>query len=217
MDFDLSDIRRLYGDRLYIVPAQNISEDQAEASPVPEDSSLPGQEPSTAPVAPPKPEEQSPEVQQSEQVESQAPVIPQEVVPPKPVTSPPFEAGRLTAGKPVQWKLRPTAKMVLVLSEEEFRNRQLTGQLKVWVEQAGIPIQEVGFGVFDGQDSSWDFSQSPLLTVLCFHSMASTVEPYYQVGPTRIWMCPSLAHGQQDANASLSILNQLKQAYQTIS
>jgi len=52
-----------------------------------------------------------------------------------------------SSGAPVIWKMKPEAKLALILHKSEFTNRELTGLLKASLVKAGINPALVGFGV----------------------------------------------------------------------
>ncbi len=64
-------------------------------------------------------------------------------------------------GTPVVWKTRPTARISLIISEAEFRNKLLTTGLKTCVEAAGIAIAHVGFGLMKSAPQVSDFQDMP--------------------------------------------------------
>ncbi|MEM9987778.1 MAG: hypothetical protein AAF804_22030 [Bacteroidota bacterium] len=102
------------------------------------------------------------------------------------------DPARFQGGKAVDWKMKPTAKLALVLSEEEFVNRSLTGILKQAVLDAGISTQDIGFGVYDAGASSWDFREQPVSLAVVCGACAGALTSRLQMGDKTLIPAPAL-------------------------
>lgn len=80
--------------------------------------------------------------------------------------APPLSVFR-TGPQPV-WKMKPQAKIALLLEEAEFSNKQLTGQLRDWILAAEIPTEAVGFGILPTDALQIDLAGMPANTALGF-------------------------------------------------
>ncbi len=90
--------------------------------------------------------------------ESAEAVVAEPVTVPKPLPIPqPF----LRGGKPVVWKLKPASRLALLLRDSEFKNKELTALLKQCMVQSGIPLEVVGFGVFEDGCQHFDLEDMP--------------------------------------------------------
>ena len=153
MEFTSSDIRRLYGKRLFILP-------DAPA------------EPEVASVI----EEKADTVSQSE---------PQEAVAP--------DTSFLTGGSAIDWKMKPDARLALILRPEEFSNKELTGQLKKAIVAAGIDTKLVGFGVLEKDSTNWDITNMPVDLAVFFEN-APTEAQMFEVEEKKVFFSERLAH-----------------------
>lgn len=64
-------------------------------------------------------------------------------------------------GESATWYMKPNAKLALILSQSEFRNKSLTQQLKTCVQEAKIPPEEVGFGMLPDQPKGINLGDIP--------------------------------------------------------
>jgi hypothetical protein len=144
MKLNKATIRELYGEQLFVIPDSQ-----------PKESKTPEQEtPSSG--------------QEEEKPPSQAEVVESAAVE-EPVSDPqPREPKTLQEGHPVQWKMRPTSTMALVLTASEFGNKLVTNGLKQLVLDAGINPKEIGFGVLEEGHETWDFSEMPVPVAVVF-------------------------------------------------
>ncbi|RMG56111.1 MAG: hypothetical protein D6722_26950 [Bacteroidetes bacterium] len=139
MDLQAEDIRLLYGELLFLVPAEG------EEIPVPEP-------PAEAPRSEMTVEEPEPEVIVEE---------------PQAEPEPPG-AAYLLEGPMVDWKMKPQAKVALVLSALEFSDRDLTRQLRDMVLAADLDANLIGFGVLPAGSDRWNFAGMPVdLAIVC--------------------------------------------------
>ncbi len=112
-------------------------------------------------------------------------------------------------GTSVIWKMRPTAKLALVLSEEEFANRKLTSMLKQAVLDAGLSTQDIGFGIYDARASSWDFREQSVSRAVVCGACAGKLTATLQIGDKTLIPAPALM--EEGAQANLTAL--LKQQH----
>ncbi|MCB9232869.1 MAG: hypothetical protein H6581_14450 [Bacteroidia bacterium] len=69
-------------------------------------------------------------------------------------------APALTPGT-IKWGLKPESKVILILTQAERNDKELTGLLKAIVESLGIPTEQVGFGFIQGDDISAPLQEIP--------------------------------------------------------
>ena len=144
MDFQAEDIRRLYGELLFLVPAEGEATETparpVESTPIAASiTAEPDPMPAEEPVAVPQPEPEPP------------------------------GAAYLLEGPMVDWKMKPQAKFALVLSATEFSDRDLTRQLRDMVLAAGLDANLIGFGVLPAGSDRWNFAGMPVdLAIVCY-------------------------------------------------
>lgn len=164
MDFSLHDIALLYGEEIYVLPDYAGLPPQSADLMVAE-AVAPVSVPVAAPVRP-----------------VEAPVVPQTPVetpvaaPVKPVATPvtpvaPPPVAQPVAPPPVapvavSWKLRPTSRFAMVMTEAEFARKLLTGALRNFVESAKIPLEYAGFGVIPDASTAWLLADAPVPVVV---------------------------------------------------
>jgi hypothetical protein len=152
MKLNKGDIRQLYGEQLFFIPAQQEQEELDQKGIMAEANDR-------AQI-----EENIPAEQPAQEVASIA--IPE-----------PAAIESLNEGEPVQWKMRSTATIALVLKQNEFRNKLITNGLKQIVLDAGISPQAIGFGVLEGEASQWNFSEMPVPVAVVFHPIKVRSNP----------------------------------------
>lgn len=170
MEFSTRDIIALYGDTFLRI--KQAAQHQTPATEKPVAEAIPQPEPSVKTTAPTA----EPEKPTAPTIIHQEPE-PRVVPPPAPpVRNPETVAPEFVAempkqptmtGQPIAWKLRPTSRFALVLTEEEFGRKLLTSALKTFVESAKIPLEYVGFGVLPNADA-WDLGNMPVSTAIFF-------------------------------------------------
>ncbi|MDX2247502.1 MAG: hypothetical protein SF052_12030 [Bacteroidia bacterium] len=128
------------------------------------------------------------------------------VVPPLP------DFSVLTSGSPIEWKLRPTSKLVLVLSRKEFADKTLTGFLKTCLDEAGINTTLAGFGIMDETAVSWNFTDVPVTHAWVFGINFPT--PEAAIGGKIFFIHPSLEMLKQKSEIKADLIRQL-QAFAT--
>ncbi|MEL7534651.1 MAG: hypothetical protein AAFN10_25310 [Bacteroidota bacterium] len=203
MDFSSNDINLLYGERFFLIEA-----DEAKGGSVPPQEKAPIAAETKAEAVKPSPqtEEASPNpkevVESTPAVESPKPVAaePAAVVP----SPPPVHL--LTTGEKAVWKMRPTAQFVVVLRKQEFANRDLTGLLKNQLLQAQIDPTMVGFGIISDEAKSIDLSSSEKPFVLLFDQMDAQWPAHLQAGDKTVWPLPNLQQCQTDPSATRQVL-----------
>ncbi len=163
------------------VQQQPVVEKPVMSELLPESVSVPVIEsvPESVPVAePPKPEVVA------------AKEVPPVVTPPQPP---------VTAGIPIDWKLKPGAKVVFVMQEQEFKDRELTGFLKDQVQATQLDTSHVGFGVAAQGTPDWSGLPTP-------YGVGFGVET--PAGATHLFSVPSLheARTRPEAHARLILV-----------
>lgn len=190
MDFSSSDIRLLYGERFFLVePEEAIVES-----------------------VPPKENAQTPpktEVSEVAEAENIPPAKVVEAIVEAAPSPPAPPVHLLEAGETVAWKMRPTAKFVVVLQKQEFSNRDLTGLLKTQLLQAGIDPTLVGFGIMADGASSVDLSSAKKAFILLFDQLGKEWPESVKTKDKTVWLLPSLQQCQQDTAATKKVLTAL--------
>ncbi|MFK7922038.1 MAG: hypothetical protein AB8H47_08775 [Bacteroidia bacterium] len=219
MDFSSSDIRLLYGERFFLVePEEAIVEsvppkENAETPPKIEVSekviaeSVPLKEKAETP---PKVEVAKPEGENIPQAKVAEAIAETPASPPLP----PIHL--LEAGETVVWKMRPTAKFVVVLQKQEFSNRELTGLIKTQLLQAGIDPALVGFGIIADGASSVDLSTAEKAFILLFDKLGKEWPISVKSKDKTVWLLPTLQQCQQDAGATQKVLTALEAVKQLL-
>lgn len=105
----------------------------------------------------------------------------------------------LTQGSAITWKMRDGARLALVLTQAEFSNRELTGQLKQAVVAAGIAPGEVGFGIYDPQAEAWNFSDMPVPQAVIFGACAGKLTEAVDLDGQKLYPAPLLSGAEVDA------------------
>lgn len=153
MKLSKANIRELYGDKVFIIPDQQ--KDLSVAS-----------------------TEEAPQSEvQAAKVESPEPEAPKAIVEESAPAPRPKASSSLQEGSPVQWKMRPTSTMALVLTAAEFGNKMVTNGLKQLVLDAGINPKEIGFGVLEEGQEQWDFSEMPVPVAVVFNPIQVKKNP----------------------------------------
>lgn len=165
MEFSLEDIVLLYGEEMYILP------DYA-----PQHEEVPSIQPPAVAV--------QPQVQPTDAISAVASISPEKItIPAQPVapvaevqkpvaepverpSTPPVVAPSVAPASKVTWKLRPTSRFALVMTEAEFGRKLLTSALRVFVESAKIPLEQTGFGVIPDGSTNWQLADAPVQTVV---------------------------------------------------
>jgi hypothetical protein len=100
----------------------------------------------------------------------------------------------------VRWITKPDARLTLMLSEAEFRDRNLTDLLKNIVAALKIPFEHCAFGVVTGAIFAQHFESLPTPVGLLFGESVCAVPitfPYQLAGRT-VYACPSLGEMKPD-------------------
>jgi hypothetical protein len=100
----------------------------------------------------------------------------------------------------VRWITKPDARLTLILSEAEFRDRNLTDLLKNIVSALQIPFEHCAFGVVTGALFTQHFDSLPTAIGLLFGESVCAVPiafPYKVVDRT-VYACPSLGEMKPD-------------------
>ena len=176
-------ISLLYGETFYIVPSE---EDNPKSIAI-------ASQPNTAPIK----EAIATEVSEKPvalKTEEKAPEIP----------TPSIRPG-------IQWKGKPTAKMMFILQQVEFKDPVLVEFLKKIVEALGIPFEAAGFGVISGPVHLSEFEGMPIRYGVVFDgdlwmspNMATTF------GDKEVFFSMRLAYLQNDPESKRQLWGYLK-------
>ncbi len=202
MDFSSRDIQLLYGERFFLIEA-----DEAKKESVPPQEKAPTTEQTKVEesTANPKVEVTSPKETVEAASKDEEPLEQTSVPTPKAEPAPPIHL--LQNGPQAVWKMRPTAQFVVVLRKAEFANRDLTGLLKNQLLQAQIDPAMVGFGVIPDDANSIDLSNAEKPFVLLFDPMGAQWRGKVQAADKSVWPLPQLKQCQTDASATRKVLD----------
>lgn len=114
----------------------------------------------------------------------------------------------LTEGSVVEWKLKPTSQLVLVLSQQEFSDRSLTGFLKNCIVEAAVNTEHVGFGILDPTASSWNFSDLPVPTAWVFGTSFSP--QMIRLNERTLFIHPTLTSLKENIELKNALIQQLQ-------
>jgi hypothetical protein len=179
MKLDISDLKRLYGPVLFVLAEEEVKENEV---PLTEETE-------------PQPEVEKAAVSEiSETDEKPA----EEAIPPE-----------LLQGSPVDWKLKKNATVAFVMDLQEFKNRHLTGFLKTAMQEAQIPLDQVGFGIIDSQANSWNFSDLPVERVWVFGTSVSFRPGPWQMDQKLLYIHDTLTILIQDQSKKDLFIQQL--------
>ncbi|MEL6674297.1 MAG: hypothetical protein AAFR61_18970 [Bacteroidota bacterium] len=98
----------------------------------------------------------------------------------------------LTSGSAVTWRMKPQARVVMIIREEEFPQKELTGLLKAQLVEAGIDPQWVGFGVIPQGATAIDLQEMALSAALVCEDFGKNWPAPVQLAEKRIWVVPGL-------------------------
>lgn len=111
----------------------------------------------------------------------------------------------------IQWKSKPTAKMMFILQQVEFKDPILVEFLKKIVEALGIPFEAAGFGVISGPVHLSEFEGMPIRYGVVFDgdlwmspNMATTF------GDKEVFFSMRLAYLQNDPESKRQLWGYLK-------
>lgn len=139
-------------------------------------------------------------------------MLPEAEAPAREAVLPPADPAWLSGGPAVNWKMKPQARLALILSQAEFNDRTLTGQLKKWVEAAQVPTDLIGFGVVDSAGLPVDVRKMPVNTGILFFEAPSSASPSLQVGGKDFFLAGTLSQGVQGAGEPTRVIQALQQA-----
>lgn len=200
---DLESVSRIYGDTFYIVPggdSESSAENGAEKRPVRVELESVAKAPQVPDVAP------------AVVVQNHAGGHP--VNPEQPVTGE-LPATPIPSG--LQWRVKPTSKMLFILHQSEMRDAELTDFLRKIVTAIGIPFETAGFGIIAGEFDLRTFENMPNRYGVVFdgsiwhkpHAMA-------QFGDNEVFFTERLAVLQNDKEAKVQLWNYLKNLKDTL-
>ncbi len=188
MQFTSADIARLYGTRLFVIRDRG-------ASPVPPVESLPTQKepevPSEKPVTKAKSKAaETPAVQQPE-----APATPS-----------------------ISWKLKnDQPKVIFMLPELEFSNKQLTELLRKIVVASQVPTEDVGFGVLHRKPSVEELAEMPApYGFLLDDTLNPFSTPVAEANGKRIWVAKRLSLMAKEESLKAELWRMMKEFMQLL-
>lgn len=207
MKLTSSDIRRLYGKKLFIL-------DGWEKSPVSTESETSPEQVIEA-ESKPEPEVALEErvVEKDELVVEEAKVAEPEVAKVEPIEkiSEP-DLSCFTSGKPVIWKMKPGSRLALILQKSEFTNRDLTGLLKASIVKAGIDPAMVGFGIIEDQCTAINLEEMSVEVALICNKLGTNFSLPVEWSGKKVWCVSPLAElpasfeKQQELDVSMSAI-----------
>lgn len=67
------------------------------------------------------------------------------------------------------WKMKPNAKIALILLLSEFKDPALTALLKSLIQTGGINTDHIGFGILANGTNAWKITDMPVDFAVFFH------------------------------------------------
>ena len=184
MKLSPADIKRLYGDKLFILPEP--------------------EKPQTVVETVQETKEETQEVAAVPAVEAVVEEVKEEV-------APVIDLSPLQSGQQPVWKMKPGARLALILHKSEFSNKTLTTLLKESMLKAAIDLKQIGFGVIEDNVSSLDLSQMGVpFAVLC-NKLGSNLSSPVEMDGKKIWLSPRLAEANADAAAKTELETIMKE------
>lgn len=111
----------------------------------------------------------------------------------------------------IQWRAKPTSKMMFILQQAELKDPILTEFLKKIVEAIGIPFDSAGFGIINGPVNLAEFEQMPNRYGVVFDGdlwMSPNVATTF--GDKEVFFSMRLAYLQNDADSKRELWGYLK-------
>lgn len=131
MELTLDDIRRLYGEFIYVIPEPGTETSTPKTAAHSKESVvIPPEKVAETPVASEKPTTPSP-------------------------------SGDSASKPGIVWKPKENSKVLFVLHPDEFKTKKLTNLLKDIVAAMKIPFEDAGFGTIEGQVGPLDWQAMP--------------------------------------------------------
>lgn len=178
--FDTLSVRRLYGSQLLFLPSDKKQEEEKifveEVEEFTNNVLVHQQEILAPTIIAPKNSIETP-------ISPQIPIV--EAIQHSP--SLPF-----SSGQKIDWKSRKNAKIVVILHEEEFRNRFLTNALRFFISDIGISFENVNFGIYKENTDLYDLSDMPHLIGVLFTSKSPIESNLYKTKEKIIYISPKL-------------------------
>ncbi|MEL6252440.1 MAG: hypothetical protein AAFR87_10560 [Bacteroidota bacterium] len=179
MKLSPADIKRLYGDKLFILPEPERVEAIAK-----------------------------PQVEEKEESSPALETVIEEVQEKKVAA---IDLSSLQSGQKPVWKMKPGARLALILRKSEFTNKALTGILKESMVKAAINLKHIGFGVIEDQVTSLDLSDMGVpFAVLC-DKLDQKLNSPVEMELKKIWLSPSLANVASDPSAKTELDSIMKE------
>jgi hypothetical protein len=191
MQFTPADIARLYGGRLYVIRERG----EAQATPKTPSPAVPeteAEKPAEKPVR--KAKTTAPEAQ---------PEVKQETAPSTPALT---------------WKLKnDSPKVIFMLPEIEFGNKQLTELLRKIVVASQVPTDDVGFGVIHHKPSAADLAAMPApYGFLLDDSMSPFPANVAEIEGRKIWVAKKLSLMAKDDSLKADLWRMMKEFMQLL-
>lgn len=112
-------------------------------------------------------------------------------------------------GHAIQWKLKPSSTLALLMTQADFSNRILTQALKQLVLDAGIPVESIGFGILP-EESPWDFAAMPVPVAALFSDLQDE-GLFLNLSPDkRVMRLPALAQVALNVSAQQKVVQALQ-------
>lgn len=99
----------------------------------------------------------------------------------------PFSSGQM-----IDWKSRKNAKIVVILHEEEFRNRFLTNGLRFFISDIGISFENVNFGIYKENTDLYNLTDMPHLIGILFTKTSPIESNLYKTKDKIIYISSNL-------------------------
>lgn len=196
---DMESVARLYGDVFYIIPGTEVPTKVVEAPKPQAKVETAAPEVPAAKVATPKPAEEPQALKQQ--------VAPEKATPPAAV-----EVPATPSASGLQWRVKPTSKMLFILHQSEMKDTQLTDFLKKIVAAIGLPFETAGFGIINGAFDLRVFESMPNRYGVVFDgSLWHKPHTMAQFGDNEVFFTDRLAVLQDDTNAKSHLWKYLKE------
>lgn len=111
----------------------------------------------------------------------------------------------------IEWKVKPTSKVLFVIRNDEWTDKALLEFLKKIVASLEFPTEWAGFGLITGPVNAWEFEQMPQENAIVFdaHLIAFNENPQ-QYGSREAFFSSRLGLLQDDVQGKRELWNYLK-------
>jgi len=110
------------------------------------------------------------------------------------------QPGLFIEGDVVEWKMKPTSQLSLILNEEEFTHKDLIPLLKSMVLKAQISTDLVGFGVFNTASQNISLLDMPTVVGILFGPPGDGLPDSLRVEDRDLFVLPSLQNISEQAD-----------------